>query len=127
MPCHVPSARLSSRRRRHISSSPPLALLAVLHLDNPTERHACDYVRRATSGERAIWRLLGIGKAGGRLRCSVRWAQQIVAEHFSLVEIDLADPGGLAVSWQDFATAAAAVEALRTVQHCDNPSADGGR
>lgn len=127
MPCHVPAARVSSRRHRLISSSPPLAFLAVLHLDNPTERQACDYVRRATSGERPIWRLLGLGKAGLRLRCAVRWAQQSDAEHFSLIELDLADPSGLALGWQDFATAAAAVDALRAVPPCNNPSAEGMR
>lgn len=127
MPCHVPAARVFSRRHRLISSSPPLAFLAVLHLDNATERQACQYVRRAASGERAIWRLLGIGKAGCRLRCAVRWTQQPAAEHFSLVEIDLADPSGLAVSWQDFPTAAAALDALRTVPPRGNPSAEGMR
>lgn len=125
MPCHVPAARVFSRRHRLISSSPPLAFLAVLHLDNVTERQACEYVHRATSGESAIWRLLGIGKAGRRLRCAVRWAQQATAEHFSLVEIDLADPSGLALSWQDFATAAAALDALRTVPHYGSPTAQG--
>ncbi len=127
MPCHVPAARVSSRRHRLISSSPPLAFLAVLNLDNPTERQACDYVRRATSGERPLWRLLGLGKAGRRLRCAVRWAQQITAEHFSLVELDLADLSGLALSWKDFATAAAAVDALRAIPPRNNPSAEGER
>ena len=126
MPCHVRSTSVS-RRRRLFSSSPPLAFLAVLHLDNPTERQACDYVRRATSGECPIWHLLGIGKAGRRLRCAVRWAQQLTAEHFSLVELDLADPSGLALSWHDFATAAAAVDALRAMPPCNNPSAEGVR
>lgn len=125
MPCHVPAARVSSHRHRLILPSPSLAFFAVLHLDSPTTRQACDYVRRATSGEHAIWRLLGIGKAGGRLRCVVRWAQQTAAEHFSLIEINLAGSDGLAVSWQDFATAAAALDALRTVPHGDGPSLEG--
>lgn len=127
MPCHVPAARVSSRRHRLISSSPPLAFLAVLNLDKPVERQACDYVRRATRGKRPLWRLLGLGKTGSRLRCAVRWAQQITAGPFSLVELDLADPSGLALSWRDFATAAAAVDALRAMPPCNNPSAEGGR
>jgi len=40
MPCHVPRASVSHRPHRLVPSSPPLAFLAVLHLDNPTERQA---------------------------------------------------------------------------------------
>lgn len=121
MPCHV---RRSSVSRRLFSSSPPLAFLAVLHLDNATERQACPYMHRAIRGERTIWCLLGLGKAGRRLRCAVRSVQQITAEQLSLVELGLADPNGLALSWRDFATAAAAVDARRAMPLRNNPSAE---
>ena len=59
MPCHVPATSVSFRRRALYQMRPP-AIAAKLDLSKPGEAWAEDYLRRASTGSDAFWRLLGI-------------------------------------------------------------------
>ena len=56
MPCHVPAASVSSRRRRSFRLRLlPASSLAVLDPAKRGEREAHDYVRRFSSGRASCW------------------------------------------------------------------------
>jgi len=107
MPCHIPSASVSSRRRRHLpypSSLPPTPL-ALLDLSRRTERAAHDYLTRATTHRDGSLRLLDLRRAGPRLLCAVIWRHNKLP---SLLEINLADDTGLSLRFTPCATEEAA-------------------
>lgn len=109
MPCHVRSARTSHHRRSLFASKPSPKPLAVLDLAKPGERQVHDFIYRATSGPHPCWRLLGMQRAGDRLRCTVQWVQLVGCTNaYTEVEFDVGAPGGVAMRWRDHGTAAEA-------------------
>jgi len=108
MPCHVPSTSVSRRRRTLFPSSPP-KIAAVLDLDKPGERATHDFLQRASSGRRPMWRVLGMRRRGKALLVAVEWLRSGKAERFSVVRLSLTE---LAARWHYFPTAAAARAAL---------------
>jgi hypothetical protein len=58
--------------------------------------------------------VLSIRRQGFLLLGAVLWIQQAASpEPYSLVEINLADPSGVSLRWQDFGSVAAARAALK--------------
>lgn len=108
MPCHVPSTRVSRRRRLPTLSSPP-PIAATLDLSNPAERASHDFLRRACSGRWPLWRLLGMRRQGLTLFLAVEWVRCRSDSPYSLIELALDQ---LAMSWRLMPTAKAAREAL---------------
>lgn len=111
MPCHVPATSLSKRRRQHDPLKPPVPL-AVLDLSKPGEAWIEDYLRRASTGDDAFWRLLGIRRDAAALFVAVRWLIGKKSERFSVVTISLTEH---AVSWRKFPTAKDAMTALAAI------------
>ena len=105
--CFLPKATSVSRRRRRLFQlrSPP-APLAMLDLAQPGERQAQELVRRLSSGRRASWRVLGMGRDGSTLLCVVRWRKpQDAAAPYSLAEVSLTET---AVCWRFYPSVEAA-------------------
>lgn len=100
----------------------PSVVEAGLDIEDPGERHAHEYVERATSGPDRMWSLLGIRRSGPVLLCAVRWVQCESPKPYSLVHLDLTEP---ALWWKDFATADAARQALE--QRYDSPVERNGK
>ena len=105
--CFLPkSTSVSHRRRRLFQLRPPPAPLAVLDLSQAGERQAHNLVRRLSSGRRASWRVLGMGRDGSALLCVVRWRRpQDAAAPYSLAEVSLTEP---ALCWRSYPSADAA-------------------
>ena len=108
MPCHVPATSMSSRRRALYQKRPP-TIAAKLDLSKPGESWAEDYLRRASTGNDAFWRPLGIRRDAAALFVAVRWLIGKKCERFSVVTISLTEH---AVSWRKYRTAQAAKKAL---------------
>ena len=108
MPCHVPATSVSSRRRSIYQMRPP-SIAAKLDLSKPGEAWAEDYLRRASTGNDAFWRPLGIRRDTAALLVAVRWLIGKKSERFSVVTISLTEH---AVSWRKYPTAHAARTAL---------------
>ena len=101
----------------------PSVVEAGLDLGNPGERHAHEYVERATSGPDRMWSLLDIRRSGSVLLCAVHWVKRWrTPKPYSLVHLELTEP---ALWWKDFATADAARQALE--QRYDSPVAPNGK
>ena len=117
MPCHVPATSMSCRRRALYQKRPP-AIAAKLALSKPGESWAEDYLRRASSGNDAFWRPLGIRRDAAALFVAVRWLIGKKCERFSVVTISLTEH---AVSWRKYPTAQAAKKALAALS-TDEPN-----
>ena len=108
MPCHVPATSVSCRRRAFYQIRPP-AIAAKLDLSKPGEAWAEDYLRRASTGNDAFWRPLGIRRDAAALLVAVRWLIGKKSERFSVVTISLTEH---AVSWRKYPSGKAAKAAL---------------
>ena len=111
MPCHVPATSVSSRRRTLYQKRPP-TIAAKLDLSKPSEAWAEEYLRRASTGNDAFWRPLGIRRDAAALFVAVRWLIGKRSERFSVVTISLTEH---AVSWRKFPTAKEAMTALAAI------------
>jgi hypothetical protein len=98
-----------SCRRRALYQKRPPAIAAKLDLSKPGESWAEDYLRRASTGNDAFWRPLGIRRDAAALFVAVRWLIGKKCERFSVVTISLTEH---AVSWRKYPTAQAAKKAL---------------
>jgi len=112
MPCHVPPTSVSCRRRKNPLLSSPPRFAATLDLSKPREAWAEDYLRRASTGNDAFWRPLGIRRDASALFVAVRWLIGKKGERFSVVTISLTEH---AVSWRKFPTAKEAMTALAAI------------
>lgn len=91
--------------------SSPSIVGAGLDLQDPGERHAHQYLERATSGPDRMWRLLDLRRSGAVLLCAVHWVQRTrCPKPYSLVHLALTEP---ALWWNDFATGEQACQALQ--------------
>ena len=117
MPCHVPATSMSCRRRSIYQMRPP-SIAAKLDLSKPGEAWAEDYLRRASTGNDAFWRPLGIRRDAAALFVAVRWLIGKKCERFSVVTISLTEH---AVSWRKYRTAQAAKKALAALS-TDEPN-----
>ena len=108
MPCHVPATSVSFRRRAFYQMRPPV-IAAKLDLSKPGGAWAEDYLRRASTGNDAFWRPLGIRRDAAALLVAVRWIIGKKSERFSIVTISLTEH---AVSWRKYPSAKAAKVAL---------------
>lgn len=117
MPCHVPATSMSCRRRSLYQMRPP-TIAAKLDLSKPGESWAEDYLRRASTGNDAFWRPLGIRRDAAALFVAVRWLIGKKCERFSVVTISLTEH---AVSWRKYPTAQAAKKALAALS-TDSPN-----
>jgi hypothetical protein len=96
---------------REQEDAAPSVLETGLDLDDPGERHAHQYLERATSGPDRMWRQLGLRRSGSVLLCAVHWVQRSrCPKPYSLVHLDLTEP---ALWWNDFATAEESLQALQ--------------
>ena len=97
--------------------SSPSVVGARLDLEDPGERHAHQYLERATSGPDRMWHLLDLRRSGSVLLCAVHWVQRSrCPKPYSLVHLALTEP---ALWWNDFATGEQACQALQ--QHSSSP------
>ena len=117
MPCHVPATSVSCRRRSIYQMRPP-GIAAKLDLSKPGESWAEAYLRRASTGNDAFWRPLGIRRDAEALFVAVRWLIGKKSERFSVVTISLTEH---AVSWRKYPTAHAARTALAALS-TDSPN-----
>lgn len=100
----------------------PSAVDAGLDLQQPGERHAYQYLLRATRSEDRMWNLLSLRRSGSVLLCVVRWVQRTTdPTPYSLVSLDLTQP---ALWWNCFATPEAAHQALE--QRCAGGTTPAG-
>ncbi len=111
MPCHVPTTSASCRRRVFYQMRPP-AIAAKLDLNKPGEAWAEDYLRRASTGNDAFWRPLGVRRNAAAMFVAVRWLIGSKSERFSVVTISLTEH---AVSWRKYPSAKAAMTALAAI------------
>ena len=91
----------------------PPAIAARLELSKPGEAWAEDYLRRASTGNDAFWRPLGIRRDAAALFVAVRWLIGKKSERFSVVTISLTEH---AVSWRKYPSAKAARAALANIE-----------
>lgn len=100
---HATSSRRRPLRRRQ---APPLPPRAILDLSKPGERHAHDFLLRATSGRDRMWMLIALSRLGDVLLCLVRWTHpDDRSMPFALAAVSLTE---VAVRWRDHATIHAA-------------------
>ena len=111
MPCHVSATSMSCRRQVLCQKRPP-TIAAKLDLSKPGESWAEDYLRRASTGNDAFWRPLGIRRADAALFVAVRWLIGKKRERFSVVTISLTEH---AVSWRKYPSGKAAKAALADI------------
>jgi hypothetical protein len=107
---------MSCRRRALYQKRPP-TIAAKLDLSKPGESWAEDYLRRASSGNDAFWRPLGIRRDAAALFVAVRWLIGKKCERFSVVTISLTEH---AVSWRNYPTAQASSTASSTRRACQD-------
>lgn len=107
--CFARSATSVSRRRRSLLPSSPPRIAAVINLDKPAERQTHDFLRRASTGRRPMWRVLALRRRRKTLLVAVEWLRSRREERFSVVHLSLKR---LAAHWYYFPTVAAARAAL---------------
>ena len=107
MPCHVPAAKSSFRRRPPSLRLSPPRIAALLHIDKPGERRALEALNSYTTGPRKIWRVLAMRRDGEALRVAVEWCRRRSALAFALVSIRFSD-GVVDCRFMDSAKAARA-------------------
>jgi hypothetical protein len=112
MPCSVPATSTSYRRRKHRLSSNPPTFAATLDLSKPGEAWAEDYLRRASTGKDAFWRVLAIRRDDTSLLVAVQWLRWKGKDRYYVVSLSLTEQ---ALTWKPYQTAKAAREALATI------------
>ncbi len=121
MPCHVPPTSVSSRRRTLYQKRPP-TIAAKLDLSKPGEAWVEDYLRRASTGKEAFWRLLAVHRNAAALLVAVQWLDwQPAKDRYSVVTLSLTEQ---ALSWRTYPSAKAAKKALAALV-TDKPHGEG--